>query len=132
MWTSDIPSIVFTRIKTESMKRLKGIYPDIFFSTSEKTSKEPSFPTVFVKKLQGGERGQTLDGKNINAVLSTFQIEVSDNVSEKRAQEVSDVICEIMKGMLYNMDGEPFINNTESTYRSIARYSRIVGSGDQL
>lgn len=132
MWISDIQSNVFTRVKTEATKRLKSTYPGIFFGTSDRVTKEPTFPTVIIKKLQGGERGQTLDGRSVNAVLSSFQIEVTDNVSEKRAEDVADVVCEIMKSMAYNMNGEPFPDNTESVYRNISRYSRIVGSGDQL
>lgn len=133
MWTSDIPSIVFTRIKTIVTERLKTKYPDLFFSTAQSLPKEPQFPTVLVKRMQGREEGQTLEGTEINAILSTFQIEVFDNVSERHAQEVADVVCEIMKSMRYEMIGEPFPDNSDDeVFRNIARYRRIVGGNDVL
>ena len=133
MWTSDIQSIVFTRIKIEVTKILKNTYPDMFFTTSSKTLKQPQFPTVYVKRMQGSERGQTLDGESVNAILSTFQIEVTDDVSENRAQDVADIVCEIMKSMRYEMIGEPFLDDSdEKVFRNIARYRRIVGGNDVL
>lgn len=132
MWTSDIQSIVFTRIKTEATRRLKTKYPDIFFTTSSKTAKEPQFPTVYIKRMQGVEQGQTLDGITVNAILSTFQVEVTDNISDNRSQEVADVVCEIMKSMMYQIVGEPIPDNTGDTYRNVARYRRLVGSLDIL
>ena len=133
MWTSDIASIVFTRIKTIATDRLKNKYPDIFFSTAQSLPKEPQFPTILVKRMQGSEQGQTLEGTELNAILSTFQIEVFDNISEKHAQEVADVVCEIMKSMRYEMIGEPFPDNSDDeVYRNVARYRRIVGGLDTL
>lgn len=132
MWTSDIQSIVFTRIKAEATKQLKNKYPNIFFGTSDRASKEPQFPSVYVKRMQGSERGRTLEGSDMNAILSTYQIEVNDNVSENRAQEVADVILDIMKSMSYEVVGEPVSDNTEDTYRNIARYRRIIGASDIL
>lgn len=132
MWTSEIPSIVVTRIKTECLKQLKSKYPNIQFTTSSKKATEPKFPTVYVKKMQGSERGQTLDGTSVNATLSTLQIEVTDNVSDTRAQEVADVVYEIMKSMRYEAVGEPFPDNDNSTYRNVARYRRVVGYNDTL
>lgn len=87
MWTSDIQSSVFTRIKAEGTKKLKTKYPNINFTTSSKKSSNPKFPSVYVKRMQGKEEGQTLDGQTVNAVTSTFQIEVTDNTSDTVAQQ---------------------------------------------
>lgn len=133
MWTSKIlPSKVFTRIKSEGTKELKKSYPNIFFTTSSKAQTDPKFPTVYVKRMPGAERGQTLDGTTVNAILSTFQIEVIDNESDTRAQEVADVVYGIMKSMRYQMLGEPIADNTDDAYRNVARYQRIVGYNDVL
>lgn len=132
MWTSDIASIVFTRIKVEATKKLKSKYPDINFTTSDKVRTNPTFPNVYVKKLQGAEQGHTLDGSTVNATLSSFQIEVADNVSDNRAQEVADVVYSIMKSMRYEAIGEPFPDNVDEVHRNVARYRRIVGYNDTL
>ena len=133
MWTSDIASSVFTRVKAEATKRLKTKYPDIYFTTLSRVATTPKFPTVYVKRMQGAERGQTLEGTTLNAILSTFQIEVTTNTNDTEAQEVADIVCEIMKSMRYQMLGEPFPDNTASdTYRNVARYQRIIGYNDIL
>lgn len=132
MWTSDIESIVFTRIKVEATERLKEQYPSINFTTSSKVRTNPTFPNVYVKRLQGSEAGQTLDGQTVNAVMSSFQIEVTDNVNDKRAQEVADVVYSIMKKMRYECNGEPFKDNIDETHRNVARYRRLIGYNDTL
>lgn len=132
MWTSDITSIVFTRIKVEATRALKSKYPDINFTTSDKVRIEPTFPNVFVKRLQGSERGQTLDGETVNATLCSFQIEVADNVNDNRSQEVADVIYAIMKKMRFEAIGEPFQDNIDDVHRNVARYRRIIGYNDTL
>lgn len=133
MWTSDITSIVFTRIKTIAKKQLKTKYPDINFTTSSVSSTDPQFPTVYIRRLQGAERGQDLEGTSVNATLCSFQVEVTDNASDTRAQEVADVIYSIMKSMRFQSIGEPFADNTQTgVYRNVARYQRIIGYNDIL
>lgn len=132
MWTSDIASIVFTRIKVEATEKLKNIYPSINFTTSDQVRTDPTFPNVYVKRLQGSERGQTLDGESVNAILSSYQIEVADNVSDRRAQEVADIVYSIMKKMRFECIGEPFPDNIEGVHRNVARYRRIIGYNDTL
>ena len=133
MWFSDITSVVFTRVKAIVNKKLKTKYPDINFTTSSVASTDPKFPTVYVKRMQGAERGQDLDGSTVNAMLVTFQVEVTDNVSDTRAQEVADSVCAVMKSMRFQILGEPFPDNTQrGVFRNVARYQRLVGYGDTL
>lgn len=133
MWFSDITSIVFTRVKAIVNKKLKTKYPDINFTTSSVASTDPKFPTVYVKRMQGAERGQDLEGTQVNAMLVTFQVEVTDNVSDTRAQEVADSVCEVMKSMRFQILGEPFPDNTQrGVFRNVARYQRAIGYNDVL
>ena len=133
MWTSDITSIVFTRIKAIGMKRLKTKYPNIDFTTKSSSDTPAQFPTVYIKCLPGAERGQDLEGTSVNATLCSFQVEVTDNASDTRAQEVADVIYSIMKSMRFQALGEPFADNTQTgVYRNVARYQRIIGYNDIL
>ena len=133
MWTKYIKSNVFTRIKTEGTAKLKATFPDIYFTTSDKVSTNPKFPTVHLKKLQGQEKGRTLDGTTVNGVLASFHIDVIENKSDNNAENVADVSGDIMKSMRFEMVGDPF-PNSQSTgeYRFTARYQRIVGAGDTL
>lgn len=133
MWTKYIKSIVFTRIKTEGTAKLQKQFPNIYFTTSEKVSTTAKFPTVFVKKLQNAEKGRTLDGTTVNGVLAGFQIDVIDNKSDNNAENVSDVIGDIMKNMGFEMVGDPFPNSQSTDeYRFTARYQRLIGASDTL
>ena len=133
MWFSDITSIVFTRVKAIVNKKLKTKYPDINFTTSSVASTDPKFPTVYVKRMQGAERGQDLDGTQVNAMLVTFQVEVTDNVSDTRTQEVADSVCEVFKSMRFQILGEPFPDNTQrGVFRNVARYQRVISYDDVL
>ena len=133
MWFSNITSVVFTRVKAIVNKKRKTKYPDINFTTSSVASTDPKFPTVYIKRMQGAERGQDLDGTSVNAMLVTFQVEVTDNVSDTRAQEVADSVCEVFKSMRFQILGEPFPDNTQrGVFRNVARYQRLVGYGDTL
>lgn len=84
MWTSDISSIVFTRVKVQFSSTIKAKYPDLYFTNSDKTQTTSKFPTVYVHEVGSSEQGQDLDNTGINAVLSTFQIDVTDSQSQAR------------------------------------------------
>lgn len=133
MWTKYIKSIVFTRIKTEGTAKLKSQFPNIYFTTSDKMPTNPKFPTVYLKKLQSPEKGRTLDGKTLNGVLANFQIDVIDNKSDNNAENVADVIGDIMKSMRFGMVGDPF-PDSQSTgeYRFTARYQGVIADEDKF
>ena len=133
MWVNDIQTAVFSRIQSRTTAQFKKRFPNIFFTKSARVNKDASFPTIYVKKLQGAERGQTLEGTSINATLSSFQIEVTDNgENDSVANEIAWFICGVMKSMRYQMVGEPITEETDQTFRVIARYQRIVGFNDIL
>ena len=133
MWTKYIKSIIFTRIKTDGTAKLKATFPDIYFTTSDKVSTNPKFPTVYLKKLQGQENGRTLDGISVNGVLASFQIDVIDNKSDSNAENVADAIGDIMKSMRFEMVGDSF-PNSQSTgeYRFTSRWQRVIADGDTI
>lgn len=133
MWFSRITNAVLTRVKAVVGKKLSTRYPDINFTTASNSSTETVFPTVYIRRMQGTERGQSLDGAEVNAMLVNFQIEVIDNISDTRAQEVADEVCSVMKSMRFQIIGEPFPNNTQNgIHRNVARYQRIIGYDDTL
>ena len=131
MWISNISSIVFTRVKVDGLKKLKTKYPNIYFTTSDKAQKNPEFPTVYIHELPGKENGNDLENSFINSAIFTFQIEVTDNVSQNRTREVMDEIMGIMKKMRFSVVGMPEFNNTD-TYRGIARFRRTIDWNDNI
>lgn len=128
----DIQTRVFSRIKNKYPKELKTKYPNTFFTTSDRVADNPLFPTVYVHEMQSVEMGRDLEGTTINAIRSTFQIEVTDNASMSNAKEVMENVVSTMKSMRYEVITMPTFQNTPSVYRIVARFRRVIGAYDVL
>ena len=82
--------------------------------------------------MPGAETGEDLQGDTINAVWSSFHIEVTTNTKMNDAKEVMNEVVRIMKTMSFQVIVTPEFQNTDSTYRRVARFRRIIGAGDVL
>lgn len=132
-WIMLVPSIVFSRIKSEFSTELQTEYgmSDTNFSTTDSSNKKAVFPFVFVKAMGSMEQGQTLDGENINAGLFTFQVDVYDNKTQYRARKVMGEVVRIMKSMRFEIVSMPEFESTD-VHRSTTRFRRIIGANDKL
>lgn len=127
-----LESQVYTRIKTQFPSKLKEKYKNITFTTEDKVDSLPRFPTVYIHEMPGMETGADLQGGTINAVWSSFQIEATTNTKQSDAKEVMDEVVKIMKKMRFQVISMPEFQNTDSIYRRVARFRRIIGAGDVL
>lgn len=137
MWSMMIPSSVFTRIKNEVPKSIKVGTSTIKlssknFSTVGSSDTPAVFPFVFVQELPAVERGQTLDGQTINGGLFTFQIDVTDNVSQARARAVMTEVLRVMKEMRFEVISMPSFEFSNGTHRMTMRCRRMIGALDTL
>lgn len=137
MWNNDIPSIVFTKMKLYTSKKLNERYPNKYNSTNytrqSRSQTNAKFPTIMFKCLQGAETGADLNGDTVNVVISYFQIDVITNTSQTDAYNIADVVMDAMKTMRYQLVGGLIIDDSdESTYRVISRYRRLIGHDDVL
>lgn len=131
MWIMDIPLKVLTRLRVEGNKSLSEYYPDLNITDDDKQLDNPSFPTVFVQDIGGAEQGQDIEGKSINAVLSTIQIDVVDNKKRSNVREVMAEMIRIMKTMGYEVvTSANFERTQDNTYRMVARFRRMIGYND--
>lgn len=128
----DIETIVHSRIKAILTSKLKTKYPNISFTTSDKVKDKPKFPNVYTHMLGSQEEGGDLEGSSINGVLASFQIEVTDNESQTRAKAVMDEVVGVMKSMRFSVVAMPEFQNTDTSYRSVSRFRRIIGNLDML
>ena len=126
----DIETIVYSRIKAILTSKLKTKYPNITFTTSDKVSSNPKFPNVYVHMLGSQETGEDVENNTINGVLTTFQIEVTDNELQTKAKDVMSEVVEIMKGMRFSVNAMPEFKNTDTAFRSVARFRRTIGNSD--
>lgn len=132
-WVRDIQTTVYSRVKALCLAKLKTKYPDINVTMNGINNTTAKYPSVFLDFLQSTERGKDLVGQDINAVTLTLDIEVTATSSQGMsvADEVSNLVLDTMKEMRFNAT-LPFYQNTDGNYRTVARYSRIVGNGEQL
>lgn len=127
-----LESQVITRIKTQFSKKLKDRYPNLKFTNSDRADTVPKFPTAYIHEMPGAETGANTEGNTINAVWSSFQIEVTTNTKQSDAKEVMDEVMKIMKKMRFQVISMPEFQNTDSTYRRVARFRRMIADDDIL
>lgn len=132
LWTSNIESTIFSRVKRDGTINLKSKYSDLYYTAENVSEDEPHFPTCYVQELPGTEIGQDLEGNKINGILSSFQIDVSDNKSKERVKEVMNQAILSMKEMRYEVTTFPIYYKEEQIWKSTARFRRNVGFNDIL
>lgn len=133
MWATEIDTTVLSRLRSRGYADLKKNYPNINFTDDDRAPIDPKFPTVFYINISSAERGQTLDGKSMNALLHSVQIEVSDNSqTNATVKAVMSKICDYMKDMRYEVVNMPFFQNTDTVFRMVARFRRTIGANDVI
>jgi hypothetical protein len=133
MWATEIDTTVLSRLRSRGYADLRKNYPNINFTDDDRAPIDPKFPTVFYINISSAERGQTLDGKTVNALLHSVQIEVSDNSqTNATVKAVMSKICDYMKDMRYEVVNMPFFQNTDNVRRMVARFRRTIGANDVI
>ena len=129
---NDIQSTVFSRLKNKYPSSLKTKYPDTTFTTSDRVPQDPKFPTVYVHERGAVEMGSDLDGVHLSAVQTTFQIDVTDNSSMENTSEVMNYVLEQMKALRFKVVTMPEFQNSQSVYRKVGVFRRVIADGDTL
>ena len=132
-WVFDIQDKIYSRLDAMCTAKLSRKYRDINVTMDNQLSTHPKFPNVYLHFLSPIEVGKDLDGKDINAVYLTAQIEVTvTNAQEmSAANEVSQVVMNCMKDMRFSATLPEFVN-TDTEYRTVSRYARTIGNADTL
>ena len=132
MWTNNIESIVFSKIKYYVRSKLRSKYPGLNFTTSNVRPVNPMFPTVYIHEMPGIETANDMESKVVNSVSCSFQIEVTDTSSELVAKEVMNAVVDRMKDLMFSVTSFPEFQNVDGYFRNVARFSRIIGKDDIL
>ena len=133
IWVMIIPSIIFTKIKTEFSSKLKEKYnmTDKNFSTVGSSDTPPVFPFVYIQSIEPIETGMDLEATNIKGGIFSFQIDVTDNQSQYRAKEVMTEVLRIMKKMGFQCKPMPsFVDSVKDVKRMVARFQRAIDEND--
>lgn len=132
-WVFDIQDKIYSRLDAICRAKLSRKYPDISVTMDNNVSTTAKFPNVYLHFLPMMEIGNDLDGKDINAVNLTAQVDVTVTNSQEMsvANEVSQVVVNCMKDMRFNATLPEFVN-TSSEYRTVSRFTRTIGNADKL
>lgn len=125
-WAFDLGTIIFSIVKTKTLDELGSKYPNIFITDKGKTTGKAVFPTVYVQEMSGAERGADLEGKTINAVLETIQVDVTTNTSKSDVSKVMSVVAGIFKEMRFTIQTMPNFEYNGETYRKTEDRKSVV------
>lgn len=132
MWTDNIETTVFSKVKIEGTTALNRTFPKIRYTAENASDDDAVFPTVFVQELPATEIGRDLDGTVINGVLSTFQVDVSDNDNKQNCKKVMSKVIESMKKMRFEVTSMPIYRKENNVWIATARFRRAIGFNDIL
>ena len=132
-WVFNVQDKIFSRLQAVCLSKLASKYADINVTMDDHVPTHPKFPSVYLRFLAPIETGKDLDGKDINAIYLTAQIEVTVTSAQKMsvANEVSSVVADCMKEMRFAATLPEFVN-TDSEYRTISRFARTIGNDEDL
>ena len=128
----DIQSRVFSRLVNKCPSTLKSKFPQLRFTTNDRLPQNPKFPSVYVHERSAMETAEDLENTTINAVITSFQIEVTDDSSMENATTVMNYVVNEMKVMRFSVITMPEFQNTQSVYRKVAVFRRTIADGDTL
>lgn len=127
-----IESKVYTRLKNNVSEAFITKYPSYTITTSDKRPSKMTYPYVYVHEMTGIERGNTLENDTLAALNVTIQVEVYSDKSQTVTSDTMKEIVRIMKSMRFSVSAFPENLNTDSLYRKVARFERLIGDGDTL
>lgn len=131
-WYENIFPSIMTRLKVESKKALGSTFANLEITDEIVTPTNPSFPTILGIELPNAEMGNDLQNLDIVALMYGVQIEVTDNKKQANAKRVMNEVIKIMKSMRFSVAQMPEVTYSQGVYRSVARFRRMIASGDNL
>lgn len=131
-WAIDLENTVTALVKAKTLTLLKKAYPKIVITNEGENSGQAVFPTVYIHLLSPAEQGQTLDGQGINALLATFQVDITTNTSKADCRKVMTVITDALKTMRFQGNAMPEFSISNKVHKSTARFRRMIAANDRL
>lgn len=130
-WFAEIESKVFTQVSYMLAEKTEAPFPDLNCTTVSQNT-VVKFPTLYLHELQPVEAGNDLNNASINAVLSTIEIQVWSNESEKKCKDILTAAILEMKRLRYNVTLFPNVTTDSKIAWGVARFRRMIGNGDSL
>ena len=123
-WVTQIEDNVRDYIESELTE-----YKNILVTSEPYTGDVPMFPVVYIHELSQREVGEDLDGSNIVAVDTTFQIEIATSAKDL-CKEISTKVMMLMKDLRFKVIASPLYQEGNGYSKSVSRYERVIGGED--
>jgi hypothetical protein len=130
-WFANIEESVLTQLDYMLAHRTDAPYPSLVV-TSANQNQVTAFPTLYIHELSPVEAGNDLNNQTINAVLETIEIQIWTNETEAECRQLMSAAILEMKRMRFNCTAFPNIQTDNKIAFGIARFRRMIGSGDTL
>lgn len=130
-WFAQIESKVFTQVSYMLTEREDAPFPNMKCTTVSQNT-VVNFPTMYLHELQPVEAGNDLDNTTVNAVLSTMEVMVWSNESEKHCKDIMAAVILEMKKLRYNVTMFPVVQTDSKIAKGVARFRRMIGAGDSF
>lgn len=133
MWTENIFKSVYARLKANGTILIKQKFPKLTpnFSDATPSAESIKYPCIVIKQLPSMEKARDIEGAFVNEVLSSIQIDVMTNTKQSEANSIAYIMADLMKGMRYEMVGEPHPMDSQlNDYRNVSNYRRNVDYND--
>ena len=122
------------RLQQELKTQVGAPFPDLVMTSRDVSGEPPGFPCLYVNSL-----GEPTDGSDLQNnqcyITSTIELQAYSAEppagSQTEARRVMDAAGDVMLGMGSQLIAGPYQDN-KGYFRTIARFRRLVGSGDEL
>lgn len=122
------------RLQQELKTGADAPYPDLAMTSRDVSEEPPGFPCLYVNSLGEPTEGSDLQNSQCY-ITSTIELQAysaeSPTGSQTEARKVMDAAGDVMLRMGYQLVAGPYQDN-KGYFRTIARFRRLVGSGDAL
>ena len=125
-------SQILSKVFTQVSYMLKKKYSGLNCTTKGENLGEAKFPTLYMRELPAVEMGNDLDNTTINLIRCTIEIQVFTKDDETKCKEIMNQAVAEMKRFRFNVTAMPIVETNDTISRGVARFSRVVGSGDTL
>lgn len=134
VWYSEIESTLYTHLQYKLADMVGAPYPQLNCTTSSQSESIDNidiFPTLYIHMLSPIEIGNDLRNEQVAAVNATIELQVFSDVSESECRKIITSAVQEMKSLHFNVAMFPDPQTADKKYFAIARFTRVIASGDQ-
>ena len=125
-------SQILSRIFTQVSYMMKKKYSTLNCTTKGENLGDAKLPTLYMRELPAIETANDLDNTTVNSILCTIEIQVFTKNDETLCKALmNDAVVE-MKRFRFNVTAMPVVETQDTVSKGVARFRRMVGSGDIL